>query len=138
MNGKSDHSALAKANETNAISAKLRKRKLPQLNPRKIRTHTANRIKIEKMVRSRGFPSSNAWDCDTIPEPSHCEGSRDAAMNIQISGIHKAKDVSGSLAGSKRKSAKRRTSHTMRATVGGMGLVGERATTLVDCETGAR
>ena|SRR5437899_2583175 len=52
--------------------------------------------------------------------PSHCEGSRDPAMNNQIKGTHKAGDASGSLAGSNRNSNKSNTSQRSVARLGGI------------------
>lgn len=50
--------------------------------------------------------------------PSHCEGSRDSTMNIQITGTHKAGEVPRTLAGSKYNNAKNRTSQAASARVG--------------------
>ena len=121
IKGKSDHTKLRRAKERKAVRAKLRTKKSPHLKDRDLRMTIASRIKTEKIVRSRGFPSSSAWtDCPIWPESSHWEGSRDPTMNIHIKGTHKAAEVPRSLAGSKRNSATRRMSQRNSAKEGGI------------------
>jgi hypothetical protein len=106
--------------ETNAIRAKLREQKSLHLKDRDIRIAIASRIKTKNMLRSNGFPSSRtraAWPTWPV---SHCEGSRDPTMNIQITGTHKAKEVFECLAGSQPSSANKRMSQRNRAKEGGM------------------
>src|ERR1035437_7807678 len=55
--------------------------------------------------------------------PNHCEARRDPTINIQITGTHMARDIPLTLAGSKDKSTRRRTSQTESASEGDMGLV---------------
>ncbi len=49
---------------------------------------------------------------------SHCEGSREPAMNNQITGTHKAGEAFGSLAGSNRNSATSRMNQMKSANEG--------------------
>src|SRR5271157_4469698 len=118
MEGKSDHITLKRAKERNAIKAGFCTKKSPHLKDRDTRITIASRISAEKMVRSRGFPSSSAWATRTACPPSHCEGSRDPTMNIQMRGTHKAGEVSGSRAGSKQRSPRRSTTQSSSAMEG--------------------
>src|SRR5277367_5023766 len=103
------------------ISAKLRVKKLPQAKDRETRIAIANPIRTRLIVRSSGFPSSRfATQFCPVIAPSHCEGKRDPAKNIQVTGIHKAPEVSRILAGSKHNSAKRSTNQRKSAIRGGM------------------
>src|SRR5580658_7830852 len=105
----------------NSISTKLRLKKLPQAKDRETRTAIANPIRTRLIVRSRGLPSSRLTTqlCPVIA-PNHCEGRRDPAKNIQVTGTHKAPEVSRILAGSKHNNAKRSTNQRKSAIGGGM------------------
>src|SRR5580698_6382396 len=107
--GKSDQTTLKRAKQRNAINVMLRIMKLPQLKDRDTRMAIANRIKANEIERSKGLPSSKAAaDIDT-PPASHWEGFRDPAINIEITGTHKAGETLGSLAGSKHSNATSKT-----------------------------
>src|SRR5262249_50219649 len=98
--GKSDHKTLNRLKESIVIRAKLCAKKSPHLKDRDLRIPMASRIKMEKMLRSKAFPSSRVAATCPIWPPNHCEGSRDPMMKSQIRGTHRATEVPGSLAGS--------------------------------------
>lgn len=117
--GKSDQRTLTSAKKRNAIRTKLRAKNLPQLNDRDIRMPIVSKMRTEKMLRSNGFPSSRTWAAVPSEPPSHCEGSREPRINIQIKGTHKAREVPKFFAGSKRSSTKSRISQRKSAKEGG-------------------
>src|SRR5207237_6265848 len=106
------------------VRAQLRDMNLDHLNDRARRIPIASRISSERKLRSTGLPSSSdCADHDNSPESSHCAGSRVAVMNIQIRGTHKAAEVFGSLAGSKRNSDTNRTNQINSAMEGVMAAM---------------
>jgi hypothetical protein len=81
----------------------------------------ANKISKIKIARSKGFPSSNSMAAEAFSwKPNHLDGRRDPAMNIQMIGTHKAKELFARLAGSKYRSARSKIAHRISASVGGM------------------
>ena len=102
----------------NDMRAKLRVKKEPHLKDRDIKMPIETAIMNRKTARSMGFPSAMASDEVVFGLPIHCEGSRDATINIQITGAHKASEVRGSLAGSKINNPTKRISQRVSATEG--------------------
>jgi hypothetical protein len=111
---------LTMAKKRKMVNARFLAKKPPHRKERDMRMPTARRIKTKKTLRSTTFPSWYASDADLAAQPNHCEGSREATMNIQVNGTHKAVETSESLAGSKDSIATRKINHSNSAKDGGI------------------